>query len=63
MCQEIKDEDFSGILREMNSYLMKQLLAKKKQFTVLDFLDKNKTTVLQYVYSIVVFMLFTVIFT
>ena len=63
MCQEIKDEDFSGILREMNSYLMKQLLAKKKQFTVLDFLDKNKTTVLQYVYSLVVFILFTVMFT
>ena len=37
MCQEAKDEDFSGVLHKMNSYLMKQLLAKKKQSATLDF--------------------------
>ena len=61
MYQVTKDENFSGILHKMNSCLMKQLLAKKKQSTILDFSDK-KTTVLQYVYSLVVFSPFTVVF-
>ena len=39
MCLETKDEDFCGILHTMNSYLMKQLLAEKEQYTT--FLGKN----------------------
>ena len=31
MCYKIKEEDFSGILHQMNSSLKKQLLAKKNQ--------------------------------
>ena len=54
MCLETKDEDFCGILHTMNSYLMKQLLAEKEQYTT--FLGKNKNVVLQYVCSLAVFM-------
>lgn len=41
MCHETKDEDFSGVLHKMNSYLVKQLLAKTKQSTILDYFGQK----------------------